>query len=90
MTEGYLTASDHIFQGLIPGCLILHMLSWGGGGKNGGVYLAQQGSGLGSFPSLSAVLLQGERKPPSTAVLILLHSKMNVLNLNNSSHFSPM
>lgn len=30
VTEGYLTASDHIFQGLIPGCLILHMLSWEG------------------------------------------------------------
>lgn len=51
--------------------------------------MAQQGSGLGSFPSLSAVLLQRERKPPSTAVLILLHSELNVLNLNNSSHFFP-
>lgn len=28
--ERYLTASYHIFQGLIPSCLILHMLSWGG------------------------------------------------------------
>lgn len=30
LAERYLTASYHIFQGLIPSCLILHMLSWGG------------------------------------------------------------
>lgn len=30
LAERYLTASYHIFQGLVPSCLILHVLSWGG------------------------------------------------------------
>lgn len=30
LAERYLTASYHIFQGLVPSCLILHMVSWGG------------------------------------------------------------